>query len=459
MAIAEYTLWIALAINSILFTKLVLPEGSPIPAMADLGVWTVCFLTGTLYFVLVAISFLITIILYSPLDHRAFARSCSKDMKLSETIIFSVATGCGAMGAVQVSGSPVVGIVLFLVCCNMADGKWTTGVGKKECPNNPVALSVKTLMKGLSQKPIVRRLAFSIFGGLALTGRYFFYPFLLLDLIFQKPMLENVMKAITIPFNGLVWTGCVGCIIMYSYAIIGFYMFRHDFDGDCESVPDCTTVTIYQGFRADIGSAIKGVDPASDNWYARMTYDLSYFIVMTTLFMNVLSGMVIDTFGSLRDETSSREEYQKNYCFISSLDRGEVDKVANSKNYDLEGCSTGYDFLENVKQHRWNYLNFIFYLKRKSQTDFSGPESKIFELLGDEDTTWFPIGKCIMMAGGEADADDPVTLGAIQELFGGLESTLADMQEKMDVLEAHLEGLTPQVQEMYDDFSEKKDAS
>lgn len=356
----------------------------------------------------------------------------------------------------QVAGSAVVGILVFLVCCNIADGHWTTGVGKKECPNNPIALMVKTLVTGLAQKPIVRRFAFTIFGGLALTGRYYFYPFLLLDLIFQKPMLENVMKAVTIPFNGLVWTGCVGIIIMYSYAVVGFYMFRHDFEGNCETIPDCTAITIYQGFRAEVAEALKGTEPGEKEFYARMTYDMSFFIVMSTIFMNVIAGMVIDTFGSLRDETQSREEYQKQTCFISSLDRGEVDKFANSTNYDLEGCNTGYDFLEIKKQDKWNYLNFIFYLERKSRTDFSGPESKIFELFADDDTTWFPLGKCIMMAGGEADADDPVTLGAIQELFGGLEGTLADMQEKFDILEAHLEGLTPQVQEMYDDFTEKK---
>jgi hypothetical protein len=330
MAIAEYTLWIALGLNCFILTKLVLPEDGHVPVMADLGVWMSLFLCGTLYFVLVAISFLITIILYSPLDHRSFAKSVEKsDMKLPETIIWAVATGCAAAGIVQVSNSPVLGIVVFLIACNLADGRWIISVGKKECPNNSIALFVKTLVKGLGQKPIIRRLVFTVFGGMALTGRYFYYPFLLLDLIFQKPMLENVMKAVTIPFNGLVWTGCVGCIIMYSYAVVGFYAFRHDFDGDCESVPDCTAVTIYQGFRADLGSAIKGVDPSSDNWYARMAYDLSYFILMTTLFMNVLAGMVIDTFGSLRDETQSREEYQKTYCFISSLDRGEVDKVTD----------------------------------------------------------------------------------------------------------------------------------
>merc|ERR1711988_701396 len=161
---------------------------------------------------------------------------------------------------------------------------------------------------------------------------------------------------------------------------------------------DCTVTTIYNGLRMDIGSAIAPVTTADDmRWYARVGYDLSYFIVISTILMNVIFGIIIDTFGSLRDSTQEREEDAKNTCFISCLDRTEVDKVANSKD-----IADGFNYLEgnNGKQNRWNYLNFVFYLKRKDTTEYTGPETKIHELLLDADTSWLPLNRCKLFEDG-----------------------------------------------------------
>merc|ERR1719473_2210976 len=108
----------------------------------------------------------------------------------------------------------------------------------------------------------------------------------------------------------------------------------------------------------DIGSALYEVSVKNGDWYPRMAFDLSYFVVITTVLMNVIFGIIIDTFGSLRDETQEREIYMRSNTFVTSIDRGEVDKAA-----DAVGIPNGFDYLEKVKQNRWSYLNFIFYLR------------------------------------------------------------------------------------------------
>jgi hypothetical protein len=284
-------------------------------------------------------------------------------------------------------------------------------------------------------------------------------------------MLQNVIKAVTIPARSLMLTALVGMIVMYNYAFIAFYKFRPDFgDKVCTSIIDCTTTTIYQGMRSDIGSALNGVDPNSSNWYSRFAYDLSYFIIITTVLMNVIFGIILDTFGSLRDATSEREEYMNNTSFISCLDRSTIDKAvsdaistgiltnhssnggggpdggdeggdegegeghggdgsgdqnsdenttsddggADGNSSDAKSAesqaaylqkanliseikrtnTSGFNYVEDQCQNRWNYMNFLFYLFRKDSTEYSGPEDIVNNLVAKEDISWLPVGRC-----------------------------------------------------------------
>ena len=111
-----------------------------------------------------------------------------------------------------------------------------------------MARFIKTVDAALDKQSIFRFGAFSLCSFLAIWENwYFMYSFLLLDVIFQSAMLQNVIKAVTIPGKSLLLTAMVGMIVMYNYAFVAFYVFRKDFDESCGSIVDCTTTTIYQG--------------------------------------------------------------------------------------------------------------------------------------------------------------------------------------------------------------------
>ena len=132
---------------------------------------------------------------------------------------------------------------------------------------------------------------------------------------------------------------------------------------------DCSTTTIYQGLRMDIGTALRATAVQDDlNWYKRIAFDLTYFVVITTVLMNVIFGIIIDTFGSLRDQSMERDQHQQNNTFISCIDRSDAERAGQEA-----GIGNGFEFLEEVKQNKWSYLNYIFYLKETSITDYTGP--------------------------------------------------------------------------------------
>merc|ERR1719487_1637114 len=63
-----------------------------------------------------------------------------------------------------------------------------------------------------------------------------------------------------------------------------------------------------------------------DNFLARFFFDLSFFCVILVILMNVIFGIIIDTFSALRDMTETKINDMKTTCFICSIDRYTFDR-------------------------------------------------------------------------------------------------------------------------------------
>ena len=61
-----------------------------------------------------------------------------------------------------------------------------------------------------------------------------------------------------------------------------------------------------------------------ENYYVRMVYDMIYWITLNVIFMNIVFGIIIDTFAELRDQKNELDDDMNNVCFICNLHRNEV---------------------------------------------------------------------------------------------------------------------------------------
>ena len=104
---------------------------------------------------------------------------------------------------------------------------------------------------------------------------------------------------------------------------------------------------------------------------------------MITILLNIIFGIIIDTFAELRSQKTEMEEDIKNICFICNIDRQIFDK-------DTE---EGFEYHTENDHNVWQYLNFIIHLKSIDSTDLNGTESYILELFEKQDISWFPMQK------------------------------------------------------------------
>jgi hypothetical protein len=112
--------------------------------------------------------------------------------------------------------------------------------------------------------------------------------------------------------------------------------------------------------------------------------DISFTIIMVWLVFQMVTGLIVDTFSSLRKIQEDLDRDFRNTCFICGLEREVIEKYYLGKD----------GFNKHLEDHGVaNYFYFIFYLKEKDPNELTGIESYVKELVDKESIGWFPLFK------------------------------------------------------------------
>lgn len=78
---------------------------------------------------------------------------------------------------------------------------------------------------------------------------------------------------------------------------------------------------IKEGIRngGGITEAMAETTEERDNFWARYAFDLSFFILINMLFIQMIFGIIIDTFGDLREANSELKDKVENICYICGI--------------------------------------------------------------------------------------------------------------------------------------------
>ena len=96
----------------------------------------------------------------------------------------------------------------------------------------------------------------------------------------------------------------------------------------------------------------------------------------------MISGLIVDTFQSLRKQEEELDKDSKNICFVCGLERETIEKYYVGKD----------GFYKHLEDHNLaSYFFYIFYLKEKDSSELTGIESYIKEMIDKENIFWLPI--------------------------------------------------------------------
>ncbi|XP_062520444.1 inositol 1,4,5-trisphosphate receptor type 2-like [Corticium candelabrum] len=226
----------------------------------------------------------------------------------------------------------------------------------------------------------------------------------------------------------------------------------------------CIVTALNQGIRngGGLGDVLRYPSSKEPLYAARVVYDLLYFFVVIIIVLNLIFGVIIDTFADLRSEKTTKEEILNNTCFIcdTSIDTVmavvlvvvwasvESSKWLNCADvYTIDICLDRKEFDNKEvtfedhisrEHHVWDYLSFIVLLKVKDPTEFTGPESYVDQLIKTGNLEWFPRMQCMSLSeeDGETEQNDlrllREQLKSTNALVEQLSDQLKDLKAKMN---------------------------
>ncbi|XP_062709131.1 inositol 1,4,5-trisphosphate receptor isoform X4 [Aedes albopictus] len=306
-------------------------------------------------------------------------------------------------------------------------------------------------------------LSFCVFGVLL---HPFFFSILLFDVVYREETLLNVIRSVTRNGRSIILTAVLALILVYMFSIIGYMFFRDDFlvpvdeefvapeseatgcnepershmlpealiegspppfctqpqpddggdrggGGDemkergCDSMVMCIITTLNQGLRngGGIGDILRAPSRKETLFVPRVIYDLLFFFIVIIIVLNLIFGVIIDTFADLRSEKQQKELILKNTCFICGLNRSAFDNKTVS-------------FEEHIKNEHnmWHYLYFIVLVKVKDPTEFTGPESYVHAMVKANIQDWFPRLRAMSLAAVDGDGEQ-IELRSLKNLL------------------------------------------
>ncbi|KAK3086885.1 hypothetical protein FSP39_024881 [Pinctada imbricata] len=242
------------------------------------------------------------------------------------------------------------------------------------------------------------------FLGLSVGGTFYhgyFFAFHLLNIVNNNQLLGGVIKAVTQNGKSLVWVAVLGLVVFYLYGIIAFALMRSMFDPDeylyCDSLWQCTVTTVRYGLIGDLFEVMRA--HPSEATFAKfgivVLFHVSFFIFITTIGLNIIFGIIVDTFSELRDLKWTAEADMRDTCFICSRN-----------SYDFEHHGKGFDHHVRQEHNMWSYIFFFIHLDGTKVNDYTALEMYTFKLLQKENYDFFPLDRALSLAGMGKDSTE-----------------------------------------------------
>jgi hypothetical protein len=176
-------------------------------------------------------------------------------------------------------------------------------------PTSPVTFTYVVVYDVVTHKETLFYVLYVVAAVLGLNTPWF-YCYHLMYLVVASEELQNVVRAVTVPFQALSLTFVLLFILIYVFTLLYFFFQRERFWNDdlgqneCNTLGRCFIVFVRNGLLAGggIGDYVAGeLGHAPDlnsteDLFLGTIFDLLYFIIVLVLLLNIVFGIIIGKF-------------------------------------------------------------------------------------------------------------------------------------------------------------------
>ncbi|KAJ1438544.1 hypothetical protein B484DRAFT_392240 [Ochromonadaceae sp. CCMP2298] len=210
-----------------------------------------------------------------------------------------------------------------------------------------------------------------------LFDRFWLYVPCLFDVVFQLTFMNFLYKAVALNSVKICYVMMLAFLCLYFYAVIATLYFPDQYTfnghGGCSNLIAC--------FKLHMDYGLYEVpDWGSDGYispelplpfvYGQLIanaigtlFNVSYVILINLVLSSIVSGLIIDTFSSLREANEHTMEDIRTNCFVCSISRDE-----------FEQADVSFDTHTKYEHNMWHYLFFQIHIQSKDPATLSRSE-------------------------------------------------------------------------------------
>jgi len=164
----------------------------------------------------------------------------------------------------------------------------------------------------------------------------------LLDVVSISPVVADIIRSVTSPGHALMLVFYLFCVTTFIWASFGMNRFHESLevevlheDGSTGHKPCGHTLQcfymIFHGALSDqakLKQFIATAHVGSIDFPMRIMYDTVYVVWVGIILLNVITGLMVDTFSRIREEKNARAVSLANDCFVCGLVRQNYEDMA-----------------------------------------------------------------------------------------------------------------------------------
>jgi hypothetical protein len=182
----------------------------------------------------------------------------------------------------------------------------------------------------------------------------------------------------------------------------------------CQSMANCFMLFLTEGLIAGggIGLFVSQQLGNPPPLHSRQTlglyaFDLAFFVVVVVGMLNLLLGIIVDTFSTIRARAKEVRTLMGDRCTVCGLARR-----------DFERREAGSWRHHYKREHNlWAYYAFLVHLGTKSPDEFTGLEDFVARCVAARSLAWLPRHQALAFSDSEAPAGGSAT-GARTDITG-----------------------------------------
>ena len=253
---------------------------------------------------------------------------------------------------------------------------------------------------------LIYEFIFSLIGAIMKRGEIT-YAFLLLPIIDLNNILKNIIVSIRLRYKEVALTFLLAFIIMYLFSNMAYFFFNQDFSQEIEYMDDNVCKTLIFCFLNALDSGLRARGGIADSairlsysrnkrhYIRRLIMDDFFFILIVIIAIDLVFGIIIGAFNTLRDEEQRHSADRKNHCFICHVNKNTLEK--NRQNFNEH----------RTKVHNiWNYVDYMMALKFSDVHDLNAINSYANQKMENKDISWLPTYKDLKANGKNGRIDE-----------------------------------------------------